>query len=81
MTAIALANPSLDQEAQMVYDEYNAVKSKYDSIVNNTDTWLYAKASETATNEYSSFAKDSKYDFLPTLRVLYHFLRIQTAIH
>ena len=63
MTAITLANPSLDQEAQMVYDEYNAVKSKYDSIVNNTDTWLYAKASETATNEYSSFAKDSKYDF------------------
>ena len=62
-TSHSFANPSSEEEAQIIYDKYNQVKAKFDSITSDSKGYLYSKASETATNSYESYKNSSKYDF------------------
>jgi len=62
-TSDLFANPSSEEEAQMIYEKYNQAKAKFDSIANDSKGYLYSKASETATNSYESYKNSSKYDF------------------
>tara|TARA_Y100001935_G_scaffold21702_1_gene15867 strand:+ start:311 stop:1333 length:1023 start_codon:yes stop_codon:yes gene_type:complete len=62
-TQFLLSNPTLDEEARLIYEKYNQSKSQFDEITKNTESWIYAKASEEVNSQYSEFAQSSKYDF------------------